>query len=98
MLMEVREITGMTSISSVDIRDMLLGNAWREKVVGMVYKSRSNLKLFARAPVDQMRCDQFFKSLFTRPRPWLRVGLLMTVTCDNLRLGVDALRLNTWML
>ena len=51
LLMEVREITGKKSISSVDIRDMLLGNAWQEKVVDMVYASRS--KLFARAPVYQ---------------------------------------------
>ena len=75
LLMEVRKIAGRTSISSVDIRDMLLGNAWREKVVdhgciSLVVNSLRGLRW--------IRCDRFFR--FTRPRPWL--GLLMT--CDTI--------------
>jgi hypothetical protein len=87
LLLEVREITGRSSISSMEVMTMLRGDTWKEKVTDQVYTSRS--KLFARAPLSEMRSVfQVFRTpplvfssnnLNQRPSPGAQPGDIITV-------------------
>ena len=103
LLLEVREITGRRSISSMEVMAMLRGNTWKEKVTDQVYTSRS--KLFARAPLSEMRSVfQVFRTpplvfssnnLKQRPSPGAQPGEIATVQLSPSVLNSSGVILDT---